>query len=58
MIDNQKIKINGLSFLVYNPIYSNPKEDIRIITQSLSLPYFEASYYDNLEVLKNNIVIE
>jgi hypothetical protein len=58
IINNQNIRIDGLSFLVYNPIYSNPNEDIRIITQSLSLPYFKTSYYDNLEILGKNIVIE
>ena len=57
-INGQDIKINGISFLVYNPIYSNPKEDIQIITQSLSLPNFKASYYDNLDVLNKNIIIE
>jgi hypothetical protein len=57
-INDQKIKIDGLSFLVYNPIYSNPEEDIQIITQSLTLPYFKASYYDDFELLSRNIVIE
>lgn len=57
-INGQNVRINGLSFLVYNPIYSNPSEDIQIITQSLSLPDFKASYYDNLDVLNRSIIIE
>jgi hypothetical protein len=57
-INNQNIRINGLSFLVYNPIYSNPEEDIQIITQSLFLPDFKASYYDNFDVLSKNIIVE
>ena len=57
-INNQNVTINGLSLMVYNPIYSAPEEDIQIITQSLALPYFKASYYDNFDVLSNNIIIE
>jgi hypothetical protein len=57
-INGQAIRIDELSLLVYNPIYSNSNEDIRIITQSLYLPYFKASYYDNLDILGKNIIIE
>jgi hypothetical protein len=58
IINGQNISINGLSFLVYNPIYSNPEEDIQIITQSLFLPDFKASYYENFDVLSKNIIVE
>jgi hypothetical protein len=57
-INNTKIQINGFSFLVYNPVYSGFGEDIRIITQSLILPYFKVAYYDDFDVLMKNIVIE
>lgn len=58
IINTQSIRIDGFSFLVYNPIYANSNEDIRIITQSIFLPYFKSSYYDSLEILAKNIVIE
>ena len=58
VVNGQTISINGLSLMVYNPVYSAPNEDIQIITQSLVLPYFKASYYDNFDVLLNNIIIE
>ncbi len=57
-INGQIVKIDGLSLLVYNPIYSNPEEDIQIITQSLFLPEFKASYYENFDVLSKNIIVE
>lgn len=58
MINGQNIRINGFSFLIYNPIYSNSNEDIQIITQSLFLPYFKTSYYDDFKILEKNIIIE
>jgi hypothetical protein len=56
-VDGQKITIDGLSMLSYNPVYSAPNEDIRIINQSLTLPFFKAPYYENYDVLKGNIVV-
>jgi len=57
-VDGQSISINGLSLMIFNPVYSSPEEDIRIINQSLVLPFFKAPYYGNYDVLKGNIVIE
>ena len=57
-VNNQLISTNGLSFMIYNPIYSNYNEDIAIVNQTLTLPFFKAAFYDNYDVLKNNIVIE
>lgn len=57
-VDGQSISINGLSLMIFNPVYSAPEEDIRIINQSLVLPFFKAPYYGNYDVLKGNIVIE
>jgi hypothetical protein len=56
-VNNQKIEINGLSFMVYNPIYYSPLEDIQIITQSLILPFFKSAYFVDYDELKRNIVI-
>ena len=57
IVNGQTISINGLSFMVYNPVYYSGSEDIRIITQSLILPFFKASYYVDYDELKRNIVI-
>jgi hypothetical protein len=57
-VNDQLISLNGLGFMVYNPIYYTQNEDIRIITQSLKLPFFKAAYYENYDSLLNNIIIE
>ena len=57
-VNNQLISTDGLSLMVYNPIYFGPNEDIRIINQTLTLPFFKSAFYENYDVLKNNIIIE
>lgn len=57
-VNSQLISTDGLSFMVYNPIYFAPNEDIRIINQTLTLPFFKSAFYENYDVLKNNIIIE
>jgi len=57
IVNGQTISTNGLSFIVYNPVYYSGSEDIQIITQSLVLPFFKASYYVDYDELKRNIVI-
>jgi len=56
-VDGQEIIRNGLSFLVFNPVYSDPGEDIQIITQSLPLPYFKVPYLYNVDNLLDQIQI-
>jgi len=58
VVNGETIVINGISLMVFNPIYSAPEEDIQIINQSLILPFFKSPYYGNYDVLKGNIVIE
>ena len=57
-LNDQNISVNGLSFMIYNHIYFEPNEDIGIVTQSFQLPFFKASYYENYDALRNNIIIE
>lgn len=57
-VNDQLISTDGLSFIVYNPIYFAPNEDIKIINQTLTLPFFKSAFFDNYDVLKNNITIE
>jgi hypothetical protein len=58
MVNGQNIVINGLSLIMFNPVYSNPKEDIQIINQTLVLPFFKAPYYGNYDVLRQSIVVK
>jgi len=48
---------NGLSFLVFNPVYSGGKEDIQVITQSLPLPYFKLPYLHNVDSFISQIEV-
>lgn len=57
-VNNQLIYSNGISFIAYNPIYSEGNEDIFFLNQTITLPFFKTSYYSDLNVLKNNIIIE
>jgi len=57
IINDQQINRNGLSFLVFNPVYSNPSEDISIITQSNVLPYFKIPYLYNPEGILKSIEV-
>lgn len=58
IINNQNIVINGLSFLLYNPIYFAFDEDIQVISQSVQLPFFKTVYYNDYDVLRDRIIIE
>ena len=57
IVNDQQINRNGLSFLVFNPVYSNPSEDISIITQSNVLPYFKIPYLYNPEGILKSIEV-
>lgn len=50
------LKSNGLSFGLYNPIYSGT--DLNIIDTNLQLKYFQIPYIENLEDLKSKIIVE
>ena len=58
VVNGQKISANGLSMMLFNPVYFAPTEDIQIISQSVILPFFKAPYFSDYENLKNNIVIQ
>ncbi len=47
-------EIDGLSLLVFNPIY--PDNDINILTNDLKLPFFKYPYLSGKSVLSNIIV--
>jgi len=56
-VNNQEIVRPGLSLLMFNPVYSNPGEDIEILDQSKNLPFFKIPYYYNPDTLINQIQV-
>jgi hypothetical protein len=57
VVNGQQITRSGLSLLVFNPVYSEPGEDINVINQSITLPYFKIPYIYNPDAIFNNIEI-
>jgi len=55
VVNGQLIEKNGLSFLLFNPVYSEPNEDIQIINQNIVLPYFKIPYLYNSDAILNQI---
>lgn len=56
--DGIEIYTNGISFIAFNPIYSDPGEDIQLVLQDLNLPYFKFPYLYNAENVINNIEVK
>lgn len=56
-VNGQQITRSGLSLLVFNPVYSEPGEDINVINQSITLPYFKIPYIYNPDAIFSNIEI-
>jgi len=54
-VNGQNIDVDGLSFLVWNPVYSSPKEDIKILTQTAQLGYFKIPFLYNFNDVLNQI---
>jgi len=53
--DDSTILTEGLSLVVYNPIY--PVADNKFITNNLVMQNFEYTYFNNIDTLVNKIVI-
>lgn len=56
-VNGQQILKSGLSLLVFNPVYSEPKEDISVISQNLVLPRFKIPYLYRPENIFSQIEI-
>lgn len=54
-VNEQVITSTGLSLLLWNPVYSNSKEDISVTTQPIKLSYFKIPYFYNLTNLLDYI---
>lgn len=54
-LNGQELTVDGLSFLLWNPVYSNPKEDISILTQTTKLDYFKVPFLYNFDSILNQI---
>lgn len=57
VVNGQRIIKSGLSLLVFNPVYSEPKEDISIISQNLILSRFKIPYLYRPENIFSQIEI-
>jgi len=57
VVNGQQITRSGLSLLVFNPVYSEPGEDITVINQSITLPYFKIPYIYSPEAIFGSIEI-
>ena len=53
--DNTSIKVDGLSVLVWNPVYST--KDVQITGQNLQLPYFKYPYLFNESTILSRIEV-
>ena len=51
------IQRSGIALLAFNPVYSDPGEDIQIINQTIKLPYFKIPYLYGGDILTNNIEV-
>lgn len=56
-VNDQSVTSSGFSLLLWNPVYSNSKEDISITTQPLKLSYFKIPYFYNLSNLLDYIKV-
>lgn len=54
-VNGQIVDVDGLSFLVWNPVYSAPKEDIKILTQTVQLGYYKIPFLYNFDDVLNQI---
>ena len=51
------ITVPGISLLGFNPVYNASSEDIQLITQNLSLPYFKVPYWYDTSSLLSQIEV-
>jgi len=54
-LDDTSNRFEGLSLMVWNPIYSN---DVNITVKNLLLPYFKYPYLNNKDTLSTRIIIQ
>jgi hypothetical protein len=57
VVNGQQIVKNGLSFMVFNPVYSDSNEDINIINQNLTLQRFKIPYLYKSETIFSKIFV-
>ena len=51
----ENITFQGMSFLIWNPVY--PTDDISVINQDTTLPFFKFPYLNNAEAITNFIEV-
>jgi len=56
-IGEEELLTEGISFVIYNPVYSGIEEDVITTSQNIILPYFKIPYLYDENIIKNNILI-
>ena len=56
-VNGQQIIRSGLSLLLFNPVYSEPGEDIGVINQTITLPYFKIPYLYDPDAIFSSIEV-
>jgi len=54
-VDDNTITFEGLSMLVWNPVYAN---DVTTVVKNVTLPYFKFPYLNNKNTLTNRIIVQ
>jgi hypothetical protein len=56
-VGSEELFSESLSFVAFNPVYSQIGEDVNIISQNTSLPYYKLPFLFDEKQLKENILI-
>ena len=56
-INNEELLTEGVSLVIFNPVYSGINEDVMTTSQNIILPYFKIPYIYDENVIKDNILI-
>ena len=54
--DNSTIKVNGLSLLMWNPIYRD--KDIEVVNSNITLPYYKYPYIHDILNMTEKIAVK
>ena len=55
--ENEELFAESLSLVAFNPVYSQINEDVSIVNQNSSLPYYKVPFIFNEKMLSENILI-
>lgn len=49
--------INGISLVVFNPVYSNFSEDVIVTSQNMVMPYYKVPFLYDEDLISKNIMV-